>query len=134
MKNVLIIFSLLFGLATQAQDNTAFKKETVEFIKISGAGDAFESAITQFGKMVSPENKGIYTTEANATLSGLYNKMAELYMQDFTNNEIKELAKFYKTPLGKKLANKQLGLTQNMMGIGQSWAIEVQEIAQKYSK
>lgn len=54
MKKMVLVFSVLFGLAIQAQDNAVFKKETVEFVKISAAGDAFESAINQFGKMVSP--------------------------------------------------------------------------------
>lgn len=132
MKKVVLVFALLFAVATQAQDNAEFKKETIEFIKITGAGAAFESGINQLGAMVSPENKDVYTREANGTLIGLYDKMAELYMSEFTRKEIKELIKFYNTDLGKKLAEKQLGLTQKAMVYGQSWGMEVQAIAQKY--
>ncbi|WP_345190974.1 hypothetical protein [Algibacter agarivorans] len=35
--------------------------------------------------------------------------------------------------MGKKLANKQFGLTQKAMVFGQSWGMEVQGIAQKYN-
>tara|TARA_R110002073_G_scaffold41124_3_gene116475 strand:+ start:67 stop:444 length:378 start_codon:yes stop_codon:yes gene_type:complete len=124
----------MVAVATQAQeqDNSEFKKETVEFIKLTGAGAAFEQAIAQIGTMVSEENKEAYTKEANGTLDGLYEKMAELYMAEFTQDEVRELVAFYNTDLGKKLAEKQLGLTQKAMMFGQSWGMEVQGIAAKY--
>jgi len=116
-----------------AQNDLEFKKETIEFIKLTGAGAAFENAIAQIGFKVSEANKKAYTEEANSTLIGLYEKMADLYMAEFEQDEIKELVKFYHTDLGKKLAEKQLGLTQKAMMFGQSWGMEVQEIAQKYN-
>lgn len=133
MRKVLLAVTLLFAVATQAQDQSEFETETIEFIKLTGAGAAFESAIGQIGAMVSPENKEAYTKEANGTLSGLYGKMAGLYMEAFTRDEIKKLSDFYHTDLGKKLATKQLSLTQKGMMFGQSWGMEVQAIAQKYN-
>ena len=133
MKKLLLVCMLIVVFATQAQDNIDFKSETVEFLKITGAGAAFENAIAQIGAGVSEENKEAYTQEANGTLIGLYDKMAELYMAEFTQEEIGELVSFYNTDLGKKLAEKQLGLTQKAMSFGQSWGMEVSGIAQKYN-
>ncbi|MCF7559622.1 DUF2059 domain-containing protein [Sabulilitoribacter multivorans] len=135
MKKILLLSLFILGVSTQiqAQDNSDFKKETVEFLKLTGAGDAFKTAIEQIGAMVSEENKEAYIKEANGTLDGLYDKMAELYMAEFTQSEIQELVVFYNTDLGKKLATKQLGLTQKAMMFGQSWGMEVQAIAQKYN-
>jgi hypothetical protein len=133
MKKVLLACLFMVAVATQAQENADFKKETVEFIKITGAASAFENAIAQIGAGVSEENKEAYTKEANGTLVGLYDKMAELYMEEFTQEEISELVAFYNTDLGKKLAEKQLGLTQKAMMFGQSWGMEVSAIAQKYN-
>ncbi|MDO5978822.1 DUF2059 domain-containing protein [Flavivirga spongiicola] len=135
MKKVLLVclFAIAITFKTQAQENTEFEKETVEFIKLTGAGAAFENAIAQIGSGVSEANKEAYTKEAKGTLEALYVKMAELYMAEFTQNEIKKLVAFYNTDLGKKLAEKQLGLTQKAMMFGQSWGMEVQGIAQKYN-
>lgn len=133
MKKVLLVCLFMLAVTTQAQENGDFKKETVEFIKITGAASAFENAIAQIGAGVSEENKEAYTKEANGTLVGLYDKMAELYMEEFTQEEISELVAFYNTDLGKKLAEKQLGLTQKAMMFGQSWGMEVSGIAQKYN-
>ena len=135
MKKVLLLSLFFVAFITQIQaqeDNSEFKKETIEFLKSTGATSAFESVIDQIGAMVSDEKREAYTKEAKGTLIDLYDKMAGLYMAEFTQDEIKELVVFYKTDLGKKLAEKQLALTQKAMMFGQSWGMEVQIIAGKY--
>lgn len=133
MKKTILVLFLFVTVIAQAQDTSEFKKETIEFIKLTGSGAAFDSAITQIGAMVSEANKDAYQKEANTTLDGLYEKLADLYMTEFTQDEIKELVAFYNTNLGKKLSEKQLSLTQKGMMLGQSWGMELQGIAQKYN-
>ena len=133
MQKILLLCVFMVAVATQAQENTEFKAETIEFIKLTGAGKAFESAIDQIGYNVPEAKKEAYNTEAAGTLIGLYDKIAELYMAEFTQSEVKELVAFYHTDLGKKMADKQLGLTQKAMGFGQSWGMEVSQIAQKHN-
>lgn len=134
MKNFLLILLLCVVARSQAQQSPEFKKETIEFIKLTGSAAAFDDAIAQIGAMmVSDANKEAYQKEANATLDGLYDKLADLYMTEFTQEEIKELVAFYNTDLGKKLSEKQLSLTQKAMMLGQSWGMELQTIAQKYN-
>ena len=58
MKKILLVCLFMIAVVAQAQDNSDFKKETVEFIKITGAAQAFENAIEQIGATVSDENKG----------------------------------------------------------------------------
>ncbi len=133
MKQLLLTFALLFAITINAQEDDSYKAETVEFLKLTGATKAFDSAIDQLGNMVSQENKEAYKKEAVATLDALYEDMAELYIAEFTREEIQELVKFYKSDIGKKLAEKQLSLTQKGMMMGQSWGMKVQGIAQKYN-
>ena len=133
MKKLLLVCVLMLTITVKAQDHTEFKNVTIEFIKLTGAGAAFEKAIALIGSGVTEANNEAYTEEAKGTLDALYVKMAELYMAEFTQDEIKELVAFYKKDLGKKLAEKQLGLTQKAMKYGQSWGIEIQGIAQKYN-
>ncbi|KJD34128.1 hypothetical protein PK35_05210 [Tamlana nanhaiensis] len=134
MKKSFLICLFVLGLTTQiqAQDDAAFKVETIEFLKLTGAGDAFVKAIDQIGVAVPEANKEAYKQEAMGTIDGLYGKMAELYMAEFTQDEIKELVTFYNTDLGKKLAHKQLDLTQKAMAFGQTWGMEVHAISQKH--
>ncbi|MBP0902841.1 DUF2059 domain-containing protein [Mariniflexile gromovii] len=134
MKKILLVCLFMVAIATQAQETSNFKAETIEFIKLTGAADAFDGAIEQIGYNVPEAKKAAYIKEANTTLEGLYSKMADLYMEEFTQSEIKELVAFYHTDLGKKLATKQLSLTQKAMSFGQAWGMEVSQIAQKYNE
>ncbi len=133
MKKLVLVFVLVFTISITAQEDEVYKSETIEFLKLTGATKVFDGAIDQIGNMVSAENKEAYKKEAVGTLDALYEEMAELYMGEFTRDEIQELLKFYKSDIGKKLAEKQLTLTQKGMKMGQSWGMKVQGIAQKYN-
>ncbi len=133
MKKLVLVFVLVFTISITAQEDEVYKSETIEFLKLTGATKVFDGAIDQIGNMVSAENKEAYKKEAVGTLDALYEEMAELYMGEFTRDEIQELLKFYKSDIGKKLAEKQLTLTQKGMMMGQSWGMKVQGIAQKYN-
>ncbi|MFV0541912.1 MAG: DUF2059 domain-containing protein [Aestuariibaculum sp.] len=127
-----LLFIVTITVQIQAQDNEAFQKEAVELIKLTGAGDAFVNAIEQIGAMVPEAKKMAYTEEAKGTLDGLYTKMAKLYTDEFTQDEIKQLLDFYRSDIGKKMASKQMVLAQKAMAFGASWGMDVQEIAKKY--
>jgi len=132
MKKIILLGAFVIAFSVQAQDNTAFKNEAIELIKATGVEAAFDGAIAQLGGNVVEAKKEEYTKEAKATLGELYSKMAELYMKEFTHAEVKELVAFYTTDLGKKMASKQVAISQQGMALGQSWGFEVQGIAQKY--
>lgn len=133
-KRVLLVCLFIMAIisVTRAQENDEFTTDTVTFLKLTGAGAAFEQGISQLGTMVPEINKMKYREEANNTTADLYLKMSKLYMEEFTHEEIKELITFYNSDLGKKMAVKQLALTQKAMQLGQNWGMEVQQIAQKY--
>ena len=133
MKKIIVVIALLLTVSLQAQDNSEFKKQTIEFLKLTGSADMFDNAISQIGMMVPEKNKEAYTKEAKGTLDGLYGEIAELYMKEFTQDEIAELVAFYKSEIGQKLSSKQTQLTQQGMMLGQNWGMELQQIAQKHS-
>ena len=133
MKKLVFVAVMLLSVSLVAQDNADFKKETIEFIKLSGSSKAFEDAISQIGMNVPADKKDAYTKEANETLGDLYSQLADIYMKEFTQEEIKTLVEFYNTDLGKKLASKQALMAQKGMMIGQTRGMQVGQIAQKYS-
>ncbi|WP_298901079.1 DUF2059 domain-containing protein [uncultured Psychroserpens sp.] len=133
MKKLIYLIAFVCTFSIQAQDHSEFKTQTIEFIKLTGTTDMFNNAISQIGAMVPTDKKEAYTKEANGTLDGLYSKLADVYMKEFSKEEIQGLVAFYNSDLGKKLASKQTELTQAGMSIGQSWGMELSQIAQKYT-
>ena len=49
-------------------------------------------------------------------------QMAKIYANDFTEQELKDLVVFYKTPLGQKLLAQEPKTVQNSMAYMQQWA------------
>ena len=135
MKKHTFIIAFLLTCASfslQAQENDAFRTDTIEFLRLTGTGTVFENLIAQMGAGVPQNNKVAYLAEANGTLDGLYAQIADLYMAEFTHGEVKELIVFYQSPLGKKIASKQMQLMQQAMPLGQQWGAQLQQIVQKH--
>jgi uncharacterized protein len=68
-------------------------------------------------------------------------KMAEIYMQQFTEAELKDLVAFYQTPTGKKAIEKLPAVTQQSAVVGREHAqkngeslqLKLKQIAEKYA-
>ncbi|WP_394747972.1 DUF2059 domain-containing protein [Spongiimicrobium salis] len=133
MKKQIITFLLfVFTLGISAQENDQFKEDTIKFIKLTGTETAFDGVIAQLETEIPEVNLEAYRKAALKTTDELYDKIAGLYMEEFSHAEIQELISFYNSALGKKMAEKQLMLTQKGMGLGQNWGIEMQQLATKY--
>jgi len=131
-KQITILLFLIFTLSLSAQENSQFKEDAIKFIKLTGTEAAFDGVITQLEADIPEVNHEAYRKAAIKTTNGLYGKIADLYMNEFSHAEIKDLIQFYHSPVGKKLAEKQLLLTQKGLGLGQNWGIEMQQLATKY--
>ncbi|MCI5072522.1 DUF2059 domain-containing protein [bacterium] len=63
------------------------------------------------------------------------NKFTEMlvpvYAKHFTDKDIDGLIKFYKTPLGKKLLEKQPLIMQDSLIVGQQWGQEINTLLEK---
>lgn len=56
---------------------------------------------------------------------GLYDQMAAVYANHFTHEEIKELIRFYSSPLGRKLNENQVKLGRENMQVAGRWASQL---------
>lgn len=138
-KTILFLFVLgTFVLSAQESANEVvkideeFKADTIKLMKLTSA-TIFMDLIYQMQAGVPDANKEAFAEEAEGTTKGLMDKIAEIYMQEFTHKEVKDMVSFYETPTGKKMASKTGPIMQKSMTIGQSWAMELQQLVQKYS-
>ena len=60
--------------------------------------------------------------ELQPRFSELNNEVAILYAKNFTEQELKEILAFYKTPTGQKLLQKQPGVIDASMRFAQTWS------------
>lgn len=131
MKKLLLTIALI--LVTQisfAQDT--FKADVLKLIQNSGAAGPMKSAKEQVMASIPEDKKAVFSKEFDATLPSLYDKMAKVYMEIYTHQDIKDMIKFYDSPVGKKMAEKTGELMTKSMAAGQEWGMELQSLMMKY--
>ncbi len=132
MKKILIIAMVLIGsIAFAQQKKSDFQKDTEKLVSITNK-NTFGVLAEQFKALVAEDKQEDFIKEVEKTLPSLYSKIAQIYMEEFTHEEIKELLKFYETPIGEKMVSKTGIITKKSMKAGQEWGIGLQDIMQKY--
>ncbi len=61
-------------------------------------------------------------TDLAPRLNEVNEEVAKLYASAFSEQELKEILTFYKSPVGKKLLNEQATVVDNTMRFAQNWA------------
>ena len=131
MKKFVFTFALL--VMTQlsfAQD--AFKEDMKKYMTLSGQISTFELLTKDLVKNIPESNQAAFSKDLKVSLDGLMEKMAEMYMTEFTHEDVKEMIQFYETPVGKKLSEKNDVLFEKGQLIGQEWGMGLQGIMMKY--
>jgi hypothetical protein len=132
MKKVFLsIAFVLIAQITLAQD-TNFKKDVLKLISISGADAQMKVVKPQILNMIPEDKRENFSKEFDLSLPSVYDKIAKIYMELYTSEDIKGMIAFYESPVGKKMSEKAGELTQKTMQAGQEWGKELQIIMKKY--
>jgi hypothetical protein len=148
MKYKFLIIALFICVTAKAQTTLnvtpAHLKAAEDVLVASGAGSQMKDNMQAMIKQASanvPEDKKPKFIEIMNTFMGKYmnwdlmkDQMAAMYAQEFTEKELKDLAIFYRSPLGIKLNQKQPVLFQKGAALGQqavqSHQAELQQMMQ----
>ncbi len=124
LSGVVLLTSVIF---CQAQDSytTALKK----YFEASGSAEAFKTAVTSmmsnFKNMNTqvPEEfwKEMENEMLKTSIDDLVALMVPVYKTHLSEQDLKEIIKFYESSVGKKLAQKTPVITQESMQAGQQW-------------
>ena len=130
---VLVTFS---PLAHAQQPSAAAMSSAKELISITGATTLFSPLIAgvveqakvlflQQNPALSKDLNEIATrmrADLQPRFTELTDEVARLYAQNFTEQELKDILAFYKTPAGKKLLTAQPQVVDTSMKFAQDWA------------
>lgn len=131
MKKTVLTFALLL-IATIGFSQDAFKNDVVKFLEISGASNGFKMITKDLTANIPEAKKAEFQKELDASIKDLMGKMAEMYMTEFTHEDVKDILKFYESPIGKKLSNKTPVLYTKGQTVGQEWGMGLQTMMMKY--
>ena len=144
MKKILVSLAVLWcvALGVQAQDNQEYEKQVAKMLEMTHTMDAMKQIFPQMTAMLKqqlPQAPDEFWKELDASMNGMYDKMIKavipVYKKYLTLDDLKEIIKFYETPVGKKLSEMNPKATAEILPIAQQIGMQtMQELMQNEKK
>ncbi|MFV8281396.1 DUF2059 domain-containing protein [Christiangramia marina] len=133
MKKLILSIGVAFlGFTSLAQEQmTSEETKAIKLIELT-SGQQFDIMTEPIVKMVAEDKREEFKKELSASTKELYKKMAVIYTEKFTEEELDEILAFYATPVGEKMVELTPDITKKAMEIGQEWGMELQPMMAKY--
>ena len=149
MKRMVMLLGLLLTLVVvqaQTPEKSKHYKAAEELLLTMNMEQAIAESLEQMLALQLRNNPNLQPAEA--TLKQFFNKYMswealredyiQIYMEEFTEKELKDMMSFFKTDTGKKMAAKQTTLMMKGAQLGQNKVqehmSELQEMLQKLDK
>ena len=131
MKKLFITLVFIFiAQLTFSQD--AFKSDVKKIIEATGATGPMQMMKEQIMENIPLSKRADFSKEFDASLPALYEKLVKVYMETYTHEDIKEMLKFYDSPVGQKISKLSGEVYKKSTEAGQEWGTEFQSILMKY--
>ena len=130
MKQVLTLLVLISFIYSATAQTSRQDQKVKEFLEISGAGkmgaQMAKEMIANFQKSFSTVPSEFWE-KVKAEINGpdLINMLVPVYSKYYTESELDELIKFYKTPIGQKVLAVTPEIMRESMQLGQSWGRKI---------
>ncbi len=132
MKKVLFVFLFMFIAQFSNAQDEAMKKDALKVIEVSGALAQMQLAKDQIAKQIPAEKRAAFLIEFDATMPELYAKVAKIYTDMYTKEDLKAMLAFYESPVGKKISANAAPIAEKSMQAGQEWGTSLQTLMMKY--
>ncbi|MGV3697319.1 DUF2059 domain-containing protein [Flavobacterium sp.] len=132
MKKLLAI--AVFALVSQvgfAQEKPS-REDVNKVIERSGAAAQINAAKKQILSMIPQDKQAAFIVEFDVILKKANDKTIELYMQEYTKDDIKAMLAFYDSPVGKKMSEKAEVISSKTQESMMELQGEVQAMVMKY--
>ncbi|MBM4153021.1 MAG: DUF2059 domain-containing protein [Kiritimatiellaceae bacterium] len=127
---MIVISAVTLCMSTYAETSDAKRADIKRLMEVTGSGELATQMLNQMipaFKQIYPMIPDEFWNEFVAELN--MDELIELcipsYDKCFTHDEIKELLKFYETPIGKKMIQVQPQIMQECMMAGQMWGKQI---------
>jgi hypothetical protein len=129
-----LLFAVVFTLVSQlgfAQDK-ATKEDVAAVIEKSGASGQMNSAKKQVLSMIPQDKQAAFVVEFDLLMKKVNDATVEIYMQEYSKEDIKAMLTFYNSPVGKKMAEKAEGIATKSQESMAGLQGEIQALLMKY--
>lgn len=131
MKKLVLAFLLVLTAQVGIAQDT-FKADVQKVVQLTGSAAQAEVAKKQIVTMIPEAKKAQFSKEFDALVPDYLTSLEKYYMETYTHDEIKQMIKFYETPVGKKITANARGLAEATTKAAQDWGTKLQNLIMKY--
>jgi hypothetical protein len=142
MKKIIsiLVVSFAFIAFSFGQAEKEYARTLKEMFEVSGTEESYQAAIKQMMAMFrqqSPNVEAVVWDEfeqefSKTSINDLVEMLVPVYRKYMTEEDLKEMIKFYQTPVGQKFAKSTPLIMQESMQVGQEWGMKIgQDIGKK---
>jgi hypothetical protein len=136
MKKPIVILALIVTFFTSHSQNESYKDVLLEYMKVQGSLDSFNNSIDQMSQMMGGQIEADKLKPImDEMFLSLVDALVPVYKNHLSIQDLKDGIEMYKTPIGKKIAQKTPLITQETMNVSMQWGMEfsskIQELMQK---
>jgi hypothetical protein len=136
MKKPIVILALIVTFFTSHSQNESYKDVLLEYMEVQGSLDSFNNSIDQMSKMMGGQIEADKLKPImDEMFLSLVDALVPVYKNHLSIQDLKDGIEMYKTPIGKKIAQKTPLITQETMNVSMQWGMEfsskIQELMQK---
>lgn len=136
MKKPIVILALIVTFFTSHSQNESYKDVLLEYMEVQGSLDSFNNSINQMSQMMGGQIEADKLKPImDEMFLSLVDALVPVYKNHLSIQDLKDGIEMYKTPIGKKIAQKTPLITQETMNVSMQWGMEfsskIQELMQK---
>jgi hypothetical protein len=134
MKKLLVAVAFAFVTHVGFAQDKPSKEEVLQVIEKSGGSGQLNAAKKQLLGMVPADKQAAFIVEFDVLIKKVNDATAEIYMNEYTKEDVKAMLAFYNSPTGKKMAEKSEVITEKSQAEMMSLQGEMQTMMMKYAQ
>ncbi|MBF6607487.1 MAG: DUF2059 domain-containing protein [Flavobacterium sp.] len=132
MRKLILAFVLLFAVQFTFAQDEALRKDIMKVIEASGSAAQMKAAKDQILPLIPADKQAAFLVEFDASMPAYYDKIVQIYIDNYTKEDIQAMLKFYESPVGKKITARAEAVTSATMTAAQQWGQGLQPMMMKY--
>ena len=132
MKKFLLSIAFVFVTGVMVAQEKPNKEDVLQVIEKSGASGQLNAAKKQLLSMIPSAKHAAFVIEFDALMKKANEATAEIYMAEYSKEDIKAMLAFYNSPTGKKMAEKSEAIAEKSQEAMMTLQGEVQTMMTKY--
>jgi hypothetical protein len=132
MKKFLLSIAFVFVTGVMFAQDKPSKEDVLQVIEKSGASGQLNAAKKQLLSMIPSDKHAAFVIEFDALMKKANDSTAEIYMAEYTKEDIKAMLAFYNSPTGKKMAEKAEVIAEKSQESMMTLQGEMQTMMMKY--